>query len=232
MKNPVGHRQGRNLNVRTVALIGLTLFYMLSAGIAFASGGGDSGHGAAAGKSAVADKNAAGSHGEEGGHGAASGPKGWVATDTYRVINFAVLAAALIYLLRKPISQALAGRIDGIREQLETLEAKKQEAETQLAQYSEKLSQMDQEAKKILANYIQQGEDTKARLIEQAKLAAEKLEAQAKRNIEHHFQQAKLKLQSELIDKALVKAEAMIKDGISDKDQERLVEEYLDKVVA
>jgi hypothetical protein len=29
-----------------------------------------------------------------------------------------------------------------------------------------------------------------------------------------------------------VKAEAMIKDSISDKDQERLVEEYLDKVVA
>jgi F-type H+-transporting ATPase subunit b len=226
MEKPDGHRQDRFLNMRTVAVIGLTLFLTLSAGIAFASGGGEGSH------SAVADKSAAGGHGAEGSHNAESGPKGWVATDTYRVINFAVLAAALIYLLRKPISQALTGRIDGIREQLETLEAKKKEAETQLAQYNEKLSQMDQEAKKILANYIQQGEETKARLIEQAKLAAEKLEAQAQRNIEHHFHQAKLKLQSELIEKALVKAEAMIKDGISDKDQERLVEEYLDKVVA
>jgi F-type H+-transporting ATPase subunit b len=135
-------------------------------------------------------------------------------------------------LLKKPISQALNGRIEGIREQLETLETKKKEAENQLAKYSEKLSQMDQEAKKILSAYIQQGEETKSRLIEQAKLAAEKLEVQAQRNIEHHFQQAKQKLQSELIDKALVKAEVMIKESISDKDQERLVEEYLDKVVA
>jgi F-type H+-transporting ATPase subunit b len=226
MEKPGDHRQGRFLNMRTIAVIGLTLFLMLSTGIAFASGGGEGDH------NAVAGKSAAGGHGTEGGHGAEGGPKGWVATDTYRVINFAVLAAALIYLLRKPISQALNGRIEGIREQLETLEAKKKEAENQLATYNEKLSQMDQEAKKILANYIQQGEETKARLIEQAKLAAEKLEAQAQRNIEHHFHQAKLKLQSELIEKALVKAEAMIKDGISDKDQERLVEEYLDKVVA
>lgn len=166
------------------------------------------------------------------GAGGGEGGPTWVATDTFRVINFVVLAGALIYLLKKPITQALNGRIEGVREQLETLEAKKKEAEKQLETYNQKLSQMDQEAKKILANYIQQGEETKARLIEQAKMAAEKLEVQAQRNIEHHFQLAKLKLQSELIEKALVKAEAIIKDGISDKDQERLVEEYLDKAVA
>lgn len=201
MEKPGDRRQSRFNNLKTVTVLGLAMFFVFYAGIAFGAGGGE------------------------------GGPK-WVSTDTFRVINFAVLAAALIYLLKKPITQALNGRIEGVREQLETLEAKKKEAEKQLAAYNQKLSQMDQEAKNILANYIQQGEETKARLIEQAKLAAEKLEAQAQRNIEHHFQQAKLKLQSELIEKALVKAEAIIKDSISDKDQERLVEEYLDKVVA
>jgi F-type H+-transporting ATPase subunit b len=217
------HRQSRFCNMKTVAAVGLTLFLIFVTGVAFGSGGGEAAHSDKAVHSGEAG------HGGEGGHG---GPKGWVATDTYRVINFAVLAAVLVYLLKKPIAQALNGRIEGIREQLETLEAKKREAEGQLAKYNEKLSRMDQEAKKILATYVQQGEETKARLIEQAKLAAEKLEVQAQRNIEHHFQQAKLKLQSELIDKALVKAEAMIKESISDKDQEKLVEEYLDKVVA
>lgn len=202
MKKTVYRRQSRCLYPRLGTAIGLTLFLLLGAGIAFAAGGGE------------------------------GGPKGWVNTDTYRVICFVVLAGGLFYLLKKPVPQALNARIEGIREQLSILEAKKLDVEAQLEGYKEKLAQMDQEAKKIVATYIQQGEDAKARLIEQAKLAAEKLETQAQRNIEHHFQQAKLSLQSELIEKALGIAEEKIKESISDKDQDRLVEEYLDKVVA
>ena len=44
----------------------------------------------------------------EGGQGKA---EGWVATDTYRVMNFSVLAIALFILLRKPVAHALSGRI-------------------------------------------------------------------------------------------------------------------------
>ena len=56
-----------------------------------------------------------------GGGGHDAKPKGWVATDTYRVINFAVLAGALFFLLRKPVAQALNSRIKGIEEQLSEL---------------------------------------------------------------------------------------------------------------
>jgi len=39
-------------------------------------------------------------------------------------------------------------------------------------------------------------------------------------------------LQEEIIQKALVKAEEIIKARITDDDQNRLVDEYLEKVVA
>ncbi|MBW2487691.1 MAG: hypothetical protein JRE72_09735, partial [Deltaproteobacteria bacterium] len=42
--------------------------------------------------------------------GEGGGGKGWIATDTYRVMNFVVLLVALVLLLRKPISQALSSR--------------------------------------------------------------------------------------------------------------------------
>ena len=61
--------------------------------------------------------------------GEGGGGKGWVATDTYRVMNFVVLVVALILLLRKPLSQALSSRIKTIKEQLESLETQKAEAE-------------------------------------------------------------------------------------------------------
>jgi F-type H+-transporting ATPase subunit b len=170
----------------------------------------------------------------EGGHGDAPGEAGakrWVATDTYRVMNFVVLLIILIVLLRKPISQALSGRIKGIQDQLNDLEAKKKEAEKQLAEYNEKLSLLDRQAEDIVAEYIKQGNEAKSRILQEAKSAAEKIEAQARKNIEQEFDAAKEKLQIEVFDKALAQAENMIKENISSEDQDRLVDEYLSKVV-
>lgn len=164
--------------------------------------------------------------------GGEQGSKGWVATDTFKVMNFAVLAIGLFFLLRKPVSKALSDRIQGIKDQLSELEVRKKEAEAELARYNEKLQQLDKEAQKLIAQYIQQGEDAKAKIIKEAEISAQKLEEQARRNIEHEFKKTREKLQEEVLEKALAKAEEMIKTRISDKDQVRLVDEYLDKVVA
>jgi F-type H+-transporting ATPase subunit b len=158
--------------------------------------------------------------------------KGWVATDTYKVMNFAVLAIGLFLLVRKPLSQALDSRISGIKEQLSELEQKKQAAEKQLAEYTEKFSSLEQETEKLIEDYIRQGNEAKARIIDEAKKAAEKLEEQARRNIDHEFKQAKLALQQEIMEKALQKSEEILKAKITAKDQEKLVDEYLEKVVA
>ncbi len=166
------------------------------------------------------------------GSGGEGGPKGWVPTDTYRVMNFAVLAIGLFFVLKKPVSQALGGRIQGIRDQLEELEAKKKEAEDTLAEYGRKFATLDKEAEDLMAEYIKQGEEAKERILKEAESAAEKLKEQAGRNIEHEFKQARQKLQADIAEKALAKAEAMIKEKITDDDQEKLVDEYLEKVVA
>ena len=108
----------------------------------------------------VCNIGAALASGGEEGHGEAA-PKGWVATDTYRIMNFSVLFIALFFLLKKPVSNALNARITGIKEQLEGLEAKKAEAEKQRAEYNERLSLLDKEAEGLIAEYIKQGEEAK-----------------------------------------------------------------------
>lgn len=163
-----------------------------------------------------------------GGHEA----KGWVATDTYKVMNFTVLMVALFFLLRKPVAQALNARIKGIKEQIDDLEAKKKEADKKLAEYNEKLSLLDKEAENIIAEYVKQGKEAKARILEQAELEAKKLEYQAGRNIENELKLAKSKLQEEIFEKALIKAEEIIKSRITGEDQDKLIDEYLEKVVA
>jgi F-type H+-transporting ATPase subunit b len=68
--------------------------------------------------------------------------------------------------------------------------------------------------------------------LKEAQASAEKLKAQARRNIEHEFEQAKLKLQVEIFENSLEKAEDIIKKKFSADDQDRIVDEYLEKVVA
>jgi F-type H+-transporting ATPase subunit b len=209
MKIPVFTRIRRFLaDSKTAPVLIVAMMLFCFAGIAFGASGGDQGE----------------EHATE--------AKGWVATDTYKVMNFAVLAIALVFLIRKPMKKALNDRIQGIRDQLNELEAKKKAAEDELANYNKKFQQLDQESEKLIAQYIQQGEDAKARIIKEAESAAEKLQDQARKNIEQEFKKAKLSLQEEVLEKALAQAEELIKNKISDDDQERLVDEYLDKVVA
>jgi len=167
-----------------------------------------------------------------GASGGEGGSKSWSSTDTFRVMNFAVLVIVLVYLLRKPLSQALSSRIKVIKDQLEDLEARKDEAEKKLAEYNEKLARLEKEAEKIVAEYINQGNEARERILKEAESSAEKLKAQARRNIEHEFKQAKQKLQEEVLETSLQKAEEILKNKISDDDQDRIVDEYLKKVVA
>jgi F-type H+-transporting ATPase subunit b len=232
MKNAVYSRKPYAL--ATVVLAVLLTFL---AGMAWGATA-DKTHGTAVGKHETAAKEhgtAAGEHGSAGGEhgeaGAHAPVKRWVSTDTYRVMNFLVLAGALFLVLRKPVSQALSARIKGIQSQLDELETKKKEAERQLADYNKKLAQLDQEAEKIVAEYIKQGQDAKARILKEAEAAAAKLEEQARRNIDHEFKQAKEKLQADILERSLAKAEELIKGKITPEDQDRLVDEYLEKVV-
>ena len=167
-----------------------------------------------------------------GASGGDNGGPGWMSTDTFRVMNFAVLVIALVYVLRKPLAQALGSRIKGIKEQLEDLEARKAEAEKKLVEYNEKLAQLETEAESIVEEYIKQGNEAKARILKEAQSSAEKLKAQARRNIEYEFGQAKKSLQEEIFESSLEKAEEIIKDKFSGDDQDRIVDEYLKKVVA
>ena len=146
-------------------------------------------------------------------------------------MNFVVLAVVLFILLRKPVSQVLKNRIKGIQDQLHDLEIRKKEAEKVLAEYEERLMHLDQEAEKIVAEYVRQGEEARGRIVQEAQAAADKVEEQARRNIDHEFEIAKVKLKGEILEKALIKAEEKIKNRITPDDQKKLVDEYIEKVV-
>jgi len=155
----------------------------------------------------------------------------WKKTDWFKVMNFVVLAVALYLAVRKPVSSALNGRIQGIQEDLKVLEAEKEAAQKQLENYNQRIATLDKEAERIIGEYRAQGEAAKARVLAVAQENAAKIEDQAKRNIANEFEMAKQKLRQDIFEQAVARAEALVKGKITSKDQDRLVDEYLDKVV-
>jgi F-type H+-transporting ATPase subunit b len=149
----------------------------------------------------------------------------------YRVMNFALLAGIIFFLVRKPAAKGLEARREGIKDQLDDLERQKEEAQKQLAETKQKLSRLDAEVERIMADYVRMGEAARARILDEARASAEKLQEQAKKSIEHEFQSAKQQLKAEMAEQAVAMAEELIRKNIQDQDQERIIDEYLEKVV-
>ncbi len=164
---------------------------------------------------------------EGGAHG-----KHWLKADTWKVLNFGILAIALIFILRKPAGQFFSSRVKNIEDEINELEQKKADAQKQLVEYKTKFKDLDQECKQIVEDHIKQGEKAGKRIIEQAHVQAEKLEDIAKRNIEQEFKKAKSKVLEKITQTAMERAEDLIKTTISPDDQDRLVHDYLKKVAA
>ncbi len=97
----------------------------------------------------------------------------WLTIDTWKTLNFAVLAIALFLLGRKPVKSFFSSRKKEIADELKDLEQKKAEAEKQLAEYQTRFNNLDQESRQIIEEYIKQGEEAKKRIIAQAEAQAE-----------------------------------------------------------
>jgi F-type H+-transporting ATPase subunit b len=156
----------------------------------------------------------------------------WLKVYTWKILNFGVLVVAGFLIARKPVAQFFSSRVKSIKDEINELELKRTDAEKKLAEYQTKFKNLDQESKQILEDYIKQGEKAKQRILVEAEAQAQKLEDLAKRNIEQEFKSAKTRLQQEIVEKALKKAEEVIIASISSDDQDKLVDEYLKKVVA
>jgi F-type H+-transporting ATPase subunit b len=166
---------------------------------------------------------------EAGGHAAAHGLN-W-GDFALRILNFAIMAAILFKLLKKPVVNFLASRRENIDKALAELEQKKQEAEAKLSEYKGKLAVLERETEKIVAEYVQEGEIEKQKIISAAEKQALYVRQQAEVAIQQEVKSAKDKLQAEIAELSVAAAEDILRKNIEAQDQQRLVQEFMTRVV-
>ncbi|MDH3347813.1 MAG: ATP synthase F0 subunit B, partial [Desulfobulbaceae bacterium] len=172
----------------------------------------------------------------EGGHGAVHGGSSLTPVKLkdlfWRAVNFLLLATLLIYFLSKPLKNALDSRRHQIKEELENLQLKRDEAERTYREFESRLSGMEKEMEVIVEKAIAQAENEKVRILQEAEKAAEDIQKQAQAAIQAEIVDAKKTLLEDSADHAATMAEQMIVKNLTAGDQVNITEQYLTRVGA
>lgn len=162
--------------------------------------------------------------------GGSHGPSEW--TDLlYRILNFGLMVIILVLVLRKSAgSSFLANRRKELESRLLTLQKEKEQAEARYRELESKLMEMEKSKEQIIEEFRREGEIEKERIIQKARERANYMLSQAEATIQRELQSAKERLMAEVMAMAAKRAEELLRKNIKDKDQDALVEEFIQKV--
>ena len=149
----------------------------------------------------------------------------------WRLLNIAVFVGILYKLVGKKAKDFFIGRRDGIRADLENLEAGKTEAERRLAEVRQRIANLNAEREAILQESRAQAEQIKAAILAEAREQAEQIREQALRAAENEGKAAMEELRAALADEIAAAAEALLQSRLDDARHEKLINNSLTKVV-
>ncbi len=148
----------------------------------------------------------------------------------WRIFNFVVMAAILIFFLAKPLKKGLSGRRADIAKTLAEAKQAKDEAEAKFAEYDKKLSKAAEEIAGLSEAIRKEGELEKEKIIENAKAMAIQIEKDAEKAAALEIAKAKAELKREAVELAIGIAEEVLKKNFTKDDDTRLIDEYMKKV--
>lgn len=145
----------------------------------------------------------------------------------WEVLNFLILAFLVFKVLRDPVKNFFQGRTEMFRQKIAEAEGASIEAERELQEVEGRFEMLEEEIQRLQQTIIEQGERQRDKIISDAKQAAEYMLEKVKIESDMMMREAKIKLRREVTNEAVRLAEGSIKKEIGKKDQERLVDEYL-----
>ena len=148
-----------------------------------------------------------------------------------RILNFLIFAWLLYKFGGAKVKDFFVGRRDGIKQDLDDLQSRQVEAEKKLKEVESSIANMAQEKQQILNDAKAQGEAIKTAIIEKAKRDAEALAEQAQRTASNEAQAAVETIRAEMADMVVAAAEKIVAEKLSADDHDKLVDDYLTKVV-
>lgn len=150
--------------------------------------------------------------------------------EAWKFLNLAVFVALMVYLLRRPLSEAFKAKREAIRADLIKAEQERQAALAELTAAEAKLARLDAEAASVREKAAQEADAEKRRILEQTEVEINKLREQARNEIARISQQARLELRRFSAEESVRLAEEKIKREISPEKDARLVRDNIQSI--
>ena len=149
----------------------------------------------------------------------------------WRILNFAVLMYILYKLAWKRLVNFFRNRREDIQTSLAETKDRRVEAEEKFKEYEVKLTKATDDIQNISEMIKAQGLAEKQKLIADADKAAEKMKEDARARMDQEMKKAGSQLRTEAVELSIKVAEDILKRNVSKEDHEKMVKEYMDRMV-
>lgn len=141
----------------------------------------------------------------------------------WKFLNLIIFVVVMIYLVRKPLTNALRARREGIRQDLQKAKAERDEALAKLAEVDARLARLDSEVAGIWEKAKAEAEAERERIKRETEAEMLKLREQTQREIEGAGKVARQKLRRFAAQQSVKLAEEIIRRDIRPEDDARLM---------
>lgn len=141
----------------------------------------------------------------------------------WKFLNLAIFVALLVYVLKKPLSDAFRARRDAIRSELIRAEEEKKAALAKLTSAEARLASLDNERQLVLNRAKKEADAEKARILDHAEGEVAKLREQTEGEISRLTQQTKAELKRYSAEVSVSRAEEKLRSRIDANTDAELV---------
>jgi len=147
--------------------------------------------------------------------------------ELWKFANLAIFTAAAIFVLRKPISQALSARRGAIQQELLAAQQEREQAEARVAEADSLLSRLDDDVRTVEQQARDEAKSERQRLAASTEHEIEKLKQQAQREVETASKLARKELRKFLAEKSVQMARESIRTQLRPEDDAALIRESI-----
>jgi F0F1-type ATP synthase membrane subunit b/b' len=150
--------------------------------------------------------------------------------ELWKFINLAIFVAVLVYILKKPLTEAFKAKREAIRSELIKAEEAKQAALAQLTSTEAKLAALDAEKASLLAKAKDEAEAEKINIAQQTEAEIAKMREQAESEITRLTQQTKAELRRFSAEESVRLAEQKLRGKINADNDAMLVKAGIESI--
>ena len=147
--------------------------------------------------------------------------------ELWKFANLAIFTGLGIYILRKPISQALASRREAIQQELVKAQNERDQALARVAEADSLLTRLDDDVRKVQEQAREEATSERQRITASTEREIEKLKQQAQREMETADKLARKELREFLAEKSVQMARESIRVQMRPEDDTALIRESI-----